>query len=416
MVRLYEYQGKRLLREFGVPTPKGDVASSPGEARRIAEEIGGAVAVKAQAWVTGRMRAGGILFAEDPEEAEEAAGRLLGSKLKGFRVERVLVEERLSVEREFYAGVIVDDSYRVKAPTLLFSTEGGVEVEEIMAKHPERLSRVAVDILEGLDRGDVLGLLEGFDIEGELQEALADILLGLYRVFWEYGARAAEINPLAVTEEGEAVALDCRISIDDSSVILHPELEIEVARESVTPPTPLDRVAWGVEERDYRGIFYFMQLTTETEGCVGFHGIGGGGSLVGVDALLRAGLRVANFADTSGNPTASKVYRCARIILSQPGIHGYFLGGACIASQEQWYHAFGLVKAFREMLRDRPGFPVVILIAGNKEEETKRILEEGLRDLPIRLEIYGREYLDRVDYVAERMRRMVEEYRGELHG
>jgi len=131
MVRLYEYQGKRLLREIGVPVPDGDVASTPKEARRIAERIGRPVAVKAQAWITGRMRAGGIIHAETPEEAEEAARALIGSEIKGFKIRMVLVEEWLDIEREYYAGVIVDDSYKVKAPTLIFSPEGGVEIEEV---------------------------------------------------------------------------------------------------------------------------------------------------------------------------------------------------------------------------------------------------------------------------------------------
>ena len=123
------------------------------------------------------------------------------------------------------------------------------------------------------------------------------------------------------------------------------------------------------------------------------------------------GLKLANYADTSGNPTAAKVYRCARLILSQPGLEGYCLLGAVIASQDQWHHAHGLVKAFREELADRPGFPVVILIAGNKEAEALEILREGLKDLPIHLELYGREYIHKLDFVAERMKALVEEYR-----
>ena len=417
MARLYEHQGKELIREAGIPVPEGGLAKSPEEARAIAERLGKPVVLKAQVWATGRMKAGGIKFASTPEEAEELAKELLGSTIKGMVVEEVLVEEKLPIEAEFYAGIIIDDSYRVKAPVVLFSTEGGVDIEEVAARSPEKIAKAVVDVLEGFEHEDARSMLKSLELpEGILGQA-ADVLVKLYGVFRSYHASSAEINPLALTEDGRLVALDCRISIDDSSVFLHPELGIRVARESNRPPTELDEIAWKVEESDYRGVFYFMQLASEEEeGCVGFHGIGGGASILAADALVRVGLKLANFTDTSGNPTASKVYRAAKIILSQPNIDGYFLGGACIASQEQWYHAFGLVKAFREELANRPGFPVIILICGNKEEETIRILREGLADLPIRLEVYGSDYLDRVDYLAERMKALVEEYRRERHG
>ena len=416
MARLYEHQGKRILAEAGIEVPEGGLARAPEEAREIAERLSRPVVLKAQVWATGRMRAGGIRFADTPEEAELLAREMLGSTIKGMRVEALLVEEKLPIERELYAGVIVDDSYKVKGPVVLFSTEGGVEIEEVAARSPEKVARRAVDVLEGFRRDEALGMARQLGLTGRLAEQVADVLVKLYGVFRSYHASSAEINPLVLTRDGRLVAADCRISIDDSSVFLHPELGIRVARESSRPPTELDEIAWRVEEDDYRGVFYFMQLAPESEeGCVGFHGIGGGASILAADALVRAGLKIANFTDTSGNPTAAKVYRAAKIILSQPNVEGYFLGGACIASQEQWYHAFGLVKAFREELADRPGFPVIILIAGNKEEETIRILREGLADLPIRLEIYGRDYIDKVDYLAQRMKELVEAYRRERH-
>ena len=132
--------------------------------------------------------------------------------------------------------------------------------------------------------------------------------------------------------------------------------------------------------------------------------------MLGADALTRHGLKLANYTDTSGNPTAAKVYRIIKIILSQPNIDGYVMMGAAIANQEQWHHAHALVRALREELVNRPNFPVVILIAGNKEAESLEILREGLKGLPARIELYGREYVNNVDYVAERMRKLVEEY------
>jgi succinyl-CoA synthetase beta subunit len=416
MARLYEYQGKQLLKEIGVPIPEGGVASTPQEAREIAERIGQPVAVKAQIWATGRFKAGGIKFADDPGGAEKAAGELLGAEVKGFPVEKVLVEKKLDVDQEYYAGVIVNDSYKVKGPVVIFSTEGGVDIEEVAETAPEKISRLSVDIFHGLRLYDAYNLALSVGVKGDLLDPIGRAIRGTYELFKKCDARSAEVNPLVLTAEGKVVAADCRVSMDDASVVRHPELGITVPRESDSPPTEFDQMAWKIEENDYRGVCFLVQMTPDTEegGYIGYHAIGGGGALLAADTLVRHGLRLANYADTSGNPTAAKVYRCAKLILSQPGLEGYCLLGAVIASQDQWHHAHGLVKAFREELADRPGFPVVILIAGNKEEEALEILREGLKDLPIRLELYGREYIHKLDFVAERMKYLVEEYQTQM--
>jgi succinyl-CoA synthetase beta subunit len=413
MARLYEYQGKQILKEIGVPVPEGDVASTPQEAREIAERIGKPVAIKAQIWATGRFKAGGIQFADDPDGAEKAAGELLGAEVKGFPVEKVLVEEKLDVDQEYYAGVIVDDSYKVKGPVAIFSTEGGVDIEEVAETSPEKISRLNVDIFCGLRLYDAYNLALAVGVKGALLDPIGKAIRGTYELFKKCDARSAEVNPLVLTTDGKVVAADCRVSVDDASVVRHPELGITVPRESDSLPTEFDQMAWKIEENDYRGVCFLVQMTPDTEegGYIGYHAIGGGGALLAADTLVRHGLTLANYADTSGNPTAAKVYRCARLILSQPGLEGYCLLGAVIASQDQWHHAHGLVKAFREELTDRPGFPVVVLIAGNKEKEALEILREGLKDLPIRLELYGREYIHKLDFVAERMKALVEEYR-----
>jgi len=412
LARLLEHQGKELLKSCGVKVPRGAPASTPGEARRIAEELGKPVAVKAQALVTGRMKAGGILFANTPEEAEAAASKLLGSEVRGFRVEKVLVEEKIDVLKEYYISITVDDSHRVRGPVLVFSPEGGIDIEEVARRQPEKVAKIPIDLAVGLRPYHARKAVKLTGTPEEDVKELYGVASKLYEAFRRYDARLVEVNPLAKCSSG-LVALDCRMSIDDASAYRHPELGIDFAREMDRPPTRLEKAAWRVEESDYRGVFFFIEMPKkEGEHYIGFHGIGGGGAMIGLDALVRHGLKVANYADTSGNPTASKVYRCAKIILSQPGIVGYFLAGCVIASQEQWHHAHGLVKAFRELLRDKPGFPVVIVLAGNKEEEALKILEEGLRDLPIRLELYGRDYVYEVDYLAERMRKLVEEYVG----
>ncbi|MDK2383652.1 MAG: ATP citrate lyase citrate-binding domain-containing protein, partial [Candidatus Korarchaeota archaeon] len=216
-----------------------------------------------------------------------------------------------------------------------------------------------------------------------------------------------------LTDEG-LVALDARIDLDDHALFRHPDVEVEVPKDLNREPTDLERRMWYWDDADPRGTGYFIQLTTEaSEGYIGFHGIGGGGAMLAADALIRRGLKLANYSDTSGDPPASKVYRVIRTILSIPRIEGYVMMGSVLASQEQWHHAHAIVKAFNEMLRDRPGFPAVILLAGNKEEESHEIIRRGVRDLPIRFELYGRDYIYETDYIADRVLKLVEEYRRE---
>ena len=414
MPKIHEYQAKRLLRECGIAIPEGDVAVVPEEARRIAESLGKPVAIKAQVSVTGRFKAGGIKFANKAGEAEKVAQELLGTVIKGLKVEKVLVEEKLPIKDEFYASVIVNDSWRVKGPVLMFSTKGGTGIEEVAAQFPDKVISTNVDVLKGLTIEQTRGLLSKLSVSSPLLEPLSKIVHGLYEVFRKYSARSVEVNPIVLTEDGKVYAADCHIVIDEASVFKHPELEIDYPRDIGRAPTELEQLAWEIEKKDYRGVGYFVQMTREFrpgEGVVGFHGIGGGGAMLGADALIRHGVKLANYADTSGNPTAAKVYRIVKLIFSQPNIDGYVLMGACIANQEQWHHAHALVRALREELVSRPNFPVIILIAGNKETESLEILSEGLRGLPAKVEIYGRDYVYNVDYIAERMKKLIEEYR-----
>jgi len=415
MTKLLEYQGKQLLKEQGVAIPSGGVAESPREAFEIASKLNYPLVIKAQVGVTGRFKAGGVKFASNPEEAEIIASELLGKELKGVRVDKILVEEQLDIEREMYAGIIVDDSYKAKCPVVMFSTQGGVDIEEVAAKDPEMVATFKVDILEGLSKTEVRKIISRFDIPLNYVEPLSKVVLALYNVFRKYDARSAEINPLVLTKNGQVMPADCRIVLDQASIYRHPELGIGFPREIGRPPTELEEIAWKVEENDYRGTGYFVQLAWDFkpgEGYIGFHGLGGGGAMLGADALMRHHLKLANYAETSGSPTASKVYRVIKLVLSQPNIDGYIMMGAMVASQEQWHHAHAAVRALREDLQNKPGFPVVLLIAGNKEKESLEILKEGLKDLPAKIEIYGREHAYDVDFIAERMKVLVNEYRG----
>jgi len=406
MARLHEYQGKSLLKESKISIPKGSPAYSPEEARTIAGEINKPVVIKAQAWVTGRASLGAIRFADTPEEAAEAASAILGMQIRGFPVDTVIVEEKLEIEREFYAGVIIDD--QSQAPVVIFSRVGGSGIEDIAREHPDAVVRIPVDIRRGLPDHQARDLVRQVGIHGKLQLDLGTILTKLYQVARRYDTRAAEINPIVLTVDGKTIAADCRITIDDNAVYRHPELGIEIAREFDRPPTKLEKIAWQVEKNDYRGTFYFIQLEQDFkpgEGVIGFHGAGGGGSMMSMDAVLNRGYRPANFVDTSGNPPASKVYRAARIILAQSGIDGYFASGSGVASQEQFHSARGLVKAFME---EPLTVPAVIRLGGNAEDQAIHILKRAAGEIPAPVEGYGKD--DSPEFCAERLDNLIRSY------
>jgi succinyl-CoA synthetase beta subunit len=405
MARLHEYQGKELLKQFKIPVPRGGVARTPEDARRIAEELGGEVMVKAQAWVTGRAGMGGIKKASNPAQTEEAARHMLGMKVKNFTVEQVLVEQRVEIAREFYAGVIIDDA--AQQPVVLFSSVGGTGIEEIAAVHPDKVARRHVDVGTGLLDFQARDLVRQTGIGGKLQLQLGSVLESLFNLARSYDARAAEINPLVQLADGNVVAADCRVTVDDYGIFRHKDLGIEIAREYDRPPTELEKIAYAVEANDYRGTFYFIQMAEDFQkgdGYVGFHGAGGGGSMMSMDAVLRQGYKLATFVDTSGNPPASKVYRAARIVLAAGSVDGYFGSGSGVASQEQYHSARGFVKAF---LEEQIDIPVVIRLGGNSEDKAVEILERLNGWVPAPVEGYKKD--DAPDYCAGRLHTLIQE-------
>ena len=409
MARLHEYQGKELLRGVRIAVPAGGPASTPQEASEIATRLGGPVVIKMQAWTTSRAAQGGIKFADTPAAAARRAGEMLGRRVGSFTVDQVLVEQKLTIAQEFYASIIVDDAAR--CPLLLLGTGGGSGVEE-RARNGS-LVQHHLDVRAGLPDYTARNLVRGLGIKGMVQRDLAAALVRLVHLFKKVDARTVEINPLVVTADGKVVAADCRITVDDYAVYRHPKLGIEIARELDHPPTELERIAYAVERDDHRGTFYFAQLARDfgpQEGYIGFHGAGGGGSMMSMDAVTRAGFKLANFTDTSGNPSAAKVYRAARIILSQPNLVGYFGSGSGVASQEQYHSAYGLAKAFWEM---NLSIPAVIRLGGNSEDRAVQILTQYCKGLPAPVEGYKKD--DTPDFCASRLRTLVDAPQASAH-
>lgn len=400
MARLHEYQGKAILAANGFKIPRGRAVSSADEAVAVAKELGGQIVIKIQAWTTGRAGIGGIAFAKKPADARGHADRMLSMKVGQFPVEAVLVEEKIDIEREFFLSLAIDDAAR--APVIIFAAGGGTGIEERAAS----TKKIPCDVKTGPAEAALKEATDAIKLSRDQAEQLANSIRKLFAAARSVEARSLEINPLALTKTGEFVAADCRITIDDYAVVRHPELKIEIAREFDHPPTQLERVAYAVEQNDHRGTFYFAQLATtaakDSKGLAGFHGAGGGGSMMSMDAIVNAGFTIANFTDTSGNPSASKVYRAARIILAQPGLVGYFGSGSGVASQEQYWSAYGLAKAFWELDLD---IPAVIRLGGNTEDRAVDILARMSKLL--RAPVEGYRKTDTPAFIAERFAKLV---------
>jgi succinyl-CoA synthetase beta subunit len=405
MARLHEYQGKGILAANGFKIPRGRAASSADEAVAAAKELGGEVVIKIQAWTTGRAGIGGVAFAKSPDEVHAHTTRMLSMKVGQFPVEAVLVEEKIDIDREFFLSFATDDAAR--APVIIFAVGGGTGIEERVAS----TRRISCDVNSGPLDTAVSEAVASCGLSQAHATQLAELIRKLFAAARSVEARSLEINPLVLTKNGEFVAADCRITIDDYAVVRHPELGIEIAREFDHPPTPLERIAYAIEQSDHRGTFYFAQLAATaaktSKGLVGFHGAGGGGSMMSMDAIVNAGFTIANFTDTSGNPSASKVYRAARIILAQPDLVGYFGSGSGVASQEQYWSAYGLAKAFWELDLD---IPAVIRLGGNTEDRAVDILQRMSKLLRAPVEGYRKS--DTPAKIAARFAELVAETKG----
>jgi succinyl-CoA synthetase beta subunit len=325
---------------------------------------------------------------------------MLAMKVGQFPVEEVLVEEKIDIDREFFLSFAIDDAAR--APVIIFAGGGGTGIEERAAS----TRRIPCDVNCGPLDSALDEAVDGSGLSPAHAKQLGDSIRKLFAAARSVEARSLEINPLVLTKNGEFVAADCRITIDDYAVVRHPELGIEIAREFDHPPTPLERIAYAIEQSDHRGTFYFAQLAATagkaSKGLVGFHGAGGGGSMMSMDAIVNAGFTIANFTDTSGNPSASKVYRAARIILAQPDLVGYFGSGSGVASQEQYWSAYGLAKAFWELDLD---IPAVIRLGGNTEDRAVDILHRMSKVL--RAPVEGYRKTDTPAFIAARFAELV---------
>lgn len=354
---LYEYQGKEVLRSYGIPTLRGRVVETPEEAARAAGEFGGTVAIKAQVLTGGRGKAGGIRVVGGPEEAARAAREILGMDIRGHRVRRVLVESGAEIARELYLSITVDR--REKKPLILFSTEGGVDIEEVAERNPEAIVRLHVNPLLGLLPYQVRRITFASGLEGGTAKGLGRVLNGLYEAFCGSDASLVEINPLAVTEEGEVIALDAKVTIDDSSLYRHEDL---AGLRDVEAEDPQERRAKEV------GLQY-----VKLDGDVGILGNGAGLVMSTLDVVAQAGGSPANFCDVGGGADAEKIATALEIVISNERVRSVFFNifGGITRGDEV---AKGLLAALDRVDVE---LPIVVRLDGTNAEEGRELLAQN---------------------------------------
>ena len=355
---LYEYQGKELFRRHGIPVSEGRLATNPEEARAAAEELGEPVVVKAQVLTGGRGKAGGIKLAESPAEAEARAGEILGLDINGHVVRKLWIERASDIAREYYLSITFDRGE--KKPLLMFTTEGGIDIEEVAATKPEALVRLHIDPHEGFQPWQARRLVYGAGVEdaGE-QKQIAEIVGRLYAAFVDCDAMLCEINPLIVTPDAEVSALDSKFTVDDNALFRHSDIAEMRDPESYPP-----------EERAARekGVTY-----VKLDGEVGILGNGAGLVMSTLDVIALAGGRSANFCDLGGGGDAEGVVDALEVITTDPQVKSILFNifGGITRCDEV---ARGILAALEEMTIAQP---IVVRLDGTNAEEGRRLLAEA---------------------------------------
>jgi succinyl-CoA synthetase beta subunit len=364
-MKIHEYQAKQILARFGVPVPRGRVASTPLEARQIAEELGGRVVVKAQIHAGGRGKGGGVRLANSPAEAEEVASQIIGMILvthqtgpEGRRVKSALVEEQMQIERELYVAALIDNASG--RPLLMASASGGMEIEEVAARDPGAIVRTTVDPVTGFQPFQGRELAFALGLTGDLLRPAVNLMSSLYSAFVATDASLAEINPLVVTGDGRILALDAKMNFDDNALFRQPDI---VAMRDKDEEDPLE-----VEAQE-KGIQNYIKL----DGNIGCLVNGAGLAMATMDAIKLAGGAPANFLDIGTVNDVARVVNALEIISSDPAVRAILVnifGGMARVD----IIARGLVEAKQ---RIRPELPIVVRLVGTNMEEGERILAES---------------------------------------
>jgi succinyl-CoA synthetase beta subunit len=356
-MNVHEYQAAEVLASYGIPVNAGSVATTPTEARSIAENLGAAVAVKAQVHTGGRGKAGGIKLAKSPAEAEEAAKAILGMDINGHTVNKVLIVPAVDIQREIYLGVILDRAKR--QVSLMASAEGGVDIETVARETPEKIVRVLADPYLGLHAWQAREVGFALGLDAKQVGQFADIALKLFRAFLETDATLAEINPLIVTGEGKVMALDSKMSFDDNALFRHNDIA-ELRDLAEEEPTEIDAKASGIS---------FVKLT----GNIGCIVNGAGLAMATMDAVKLSGGDPANFLDVGGGASADQVAKAFTLVTADPAVEAILInifGGITRGDI--------VAQGIREALgRVTVNVPIVVRLSGTNATEGQAILAEA---------------------------------------
>ena len=364
-MKIHEYQAKEIFRRYGVPTPRGEMVSTPAEARAVAQKLGTpVVVVKAQIHAGGRGKGGGVKLARSADEAEQLASKILGMTLVtpqtgpgGRLVKRLLVEEGLDIKRELYLSILVDRA--VEAPVIMASTAGGMEIEEVAHTNPEKILRQTIPPAEGLQGYQVRKLAFGLGLGAEMIPVATAFLQSLYRAFLETDASLVEINPLIVTGDGRLIALDAKVTFDDNALFRHKEF---LDLRDLDEEDPLE-----VEASKFK--LNYIKL----DGTVGCMVNGAGLAMATMDIIKLSGGSPANFLDVGGGASAEQVKNAFKILMSDKEVRGVFINvfGGILRCDVL---ATGVVNATRDLGLK---LPVVIRMEGTNVEQGRQILRES---------------------------------------
>jgi succinyl-CoA synthetase beta subunit len=401
-MRFYEFESKRLFGKYGVPLPAGSaIVHSGEEARRLTEDIAGPVVLKAQVLTGGRMKAGGVLFADTAGEAAKAVEKILDLTINGHRPRGVLVEARAPVAKEYYLGVTWDGVARL--PVMIFSDMGGIDVEEVAANHPQHIAKRTFSTLLPFSDFMAKELVASIGVSGQELTRLTHIAATLARIFQTHGLTLAEINPLAALQGGRFVCLDGHVDMEDdareSQKAILTELGIDPAeKRQARPPTQFEINGAAVDAADHRGV---AGNVVEFDGDLGLVIGAGGGSLTLFDAIRKHGGRPANYCEIGGNPSVKKACELTKLILSKPGVRKIAVMMNVVSNTRVDIVARGVIKGVIES-GFKPADKIAIFrIPGSWETEGFKILQH-----------YGVEYCDRSVSMYDAAGRAVAKMRG----
>jgi succinyl-CoA synthetase beta subunit len=400
-MRFYEYEAREIVGRAGIPVTDYGFTREPAEAARIAQRIGGPVVVKSQVLSGGRMKAGGIRFADTPGEAERHARDVLELEINGQRPRGVLVDPRAQIKQEYFASVCWDGIR--KRPVMLFSDMGGIDIEEVAEAHPDHVGRGHFSTILPLSDFQAKEVVASVGVSGSRLGRLVPILTCLAKLFLERDMTLAEINPLGELEDGSFVALDAHMDMENEARGRQKDLldalgvadeETRLARE----PTPFELAGEAVDAQDHRGV---AGNVTEFDGDLGLVIGAGGGSLTLFDAVRAHGGRPANYCEIGGNPSVAKACGLAKLVLQKPGVDKIAVMMSIVSNTRVDIVARGVIRACLELGMDPAEKIAIFRIPGAWEDEGYKILER-----------YGVEYADRSVSMHEAARRAVEKIQG----